>query len=204
VFLPLGVAGEMVEKPTTVRDHLLGPDSAVFMRALEAIRDTLIGYVRAVLDAGADGIYFATTHFASHDMMPPESYLRLVRPFHLKVIEAARAARFNVLHVCKSRNFLPELAQIPARAYSWAATDATNPTLAQGLALVKGAVMGGISQEDALQANDSSAVVEEFHRGLEQTGGRRWLVAPGCSIPPDTPPANLRAVRDAVESVRVT
>src|SRR5262249_3627004 len=117
VFLPLGVAGEMVEKPATGRDHLLGPDSAVFIRAREAIRDTLIAYVRAVLDAGADGLYFATTHFASHDMMPPEAYLRLVRPFHLKVIEAAREARFNVLHVCKSRNFLPELAQIPARAY---------------------------------------------------------------------------------------
>ena len=26
--------------------------------------------------------------------------------------------------------------------------------------------------------------------GLEQTRGRRWLIAPGCSIPPDTPAAN--------------
>lgn len=203
VFLPLGVAGEMVAQPSTVRDHLLGPNSAVFLRALEAIRATLEAYVRAVLEAGADGIYFATTHFASRDMLEPERYLSLVRPFHLRVIGAARGARFNVLHVCKSRNLLPELANIPVNAHSWAATDPSNPTLGQGLKLVKGAVVGGISQEGALVSKDPNAAVEEFHRGWEQTGGRRWLVAPGCSIPPDTPPANLRAVRDAVESVRV-
>jgi uroporphyrinogen-III decarboxylase len=37
---------------------------------------------------------------------------------------------------------------------------------------------------------------------MEQTGGRRWLVAPGCSIPPATPAANLKALRSAVETAR--
>ncbi len=204
VFLPLGVAGEMVEEPSVVRDHLLASDAAPLRRALEAITATLEAYVRALLQAGADGIYFATTHFASRDLLSAEHYTRLARSLDRRVMEAARGARFNLLHVCKSRNLLATLADAPASGFSWAATDPTNPTLGQGLDLVKGAVVGGISQESALQSPDPNAAVEEFHRGWEQTGGRRWLVAPGCSIPPETPPANLRAVREAVESVRVT
>ena len=59
--------------------------------------------------------------------------------------------------------------------------------------------MGGISHEDALQSG-VDAVTAEVRRGFEQTGGRRWLVAPGCSIPPHTPAANLKAVRAAVDA----
>ena len=56
----------------------------------------------------------------------------------------AAGAPFNVLHVCKSRNLLFELADYPVAAFSWAATDATNPSLADALQRIKGAVMGVI------------------------------------------------------------
>jgi uroporphyrinogen decarboxylase len=202
VFTPLGVAGELTETRSVVRDHLAAEPARV-QRALESIAVTLERYVAAVLEAGADGIYLATTHYASRDMMSPEEYLRVAHPLDLRVLRVARAAPFNVLHVCEPNNLLRELAGTPAHAFSWAATDPTNPTLGQGLSLVRGAVMGGISQDGALQSPDPGAAVEEFHRGLELTGGRRWLVGPGCSIPPGTPPANLLAVREAVENTRV-
>jgi uroporphyrinogen decarboxylase len=64
--------------------------------------------------------------------------------------------------------------------------------------------MGGISQEDTLRDPDPERVVAEYRRGLEQTGGRRWLVGPGCSIPPATPAANLKAVRSAVDATRLS
>ena len=107
-----------------------------------------------------------------------------------------------MLHVCKRRNLLFELADYPVSAFSWDATDPTNPTLADGLSRLPGAVMGGISQDEALREAAPDRSLAEFQRGMQQTGGRRWLVGPGCSIPPAVPAANLKALSAAVASVR--
>jgi uroporphyrinogen decarboxylase len=202
VFTPLAVLGEMVETPPELRAHLDSHPDLV-RGALEAVTATFVPFVREVIRAGADGIYFATVDWASADLLTPAAHREWSRPFDLRVLAAAAGAPCNVLHVCGSRNLLFELGDYPVAAFSWAATDPTNPTLAEGAARLGAAVMGGISQEGALLTGDEAAVRAEYEAGLRATGGRRWLVAPGCSIRPTTPPANLLAVRDAVASTRL-
>jgi uroporphyrinogen decarboxylase len=201
VFSPLAILGEMVNAPTDLRRAIDEEPDAV-RSALEVVTLSFEPFVRAVLDAGADGIFLATVDWASEDLLSPAEYDVWARPFDLRLLAAAARAPFNVLHVCKGHNLLLHLADYPVAAFSWAATDPTNPSLETALARVPGAVMGGISQDGALLAADTEPVLEEYRRALDQTGGRRWLVAPGCSIPPTTPVANLRAVRDAVASTR--
>jgi uroporphyrinogen decarboxylase len=202
VFTPLAVLAEMVETPEELRSHL-DSDPRLVRGALEAVTETFEPFVRELLRAGADGIYFATVDWASADLLTPAQYRDWARPTDLRVLAAAAQAPFNVLHVCKRRNLLFELADYPVAAFSWAATDVTNPTLGQARERLGAAVMGGISQDDALQAGDPAPALAEYSAALRQTGGRRWLAAPGCSIPPTTPAGNLRAVRDAVASTRM-
>jgi uroporphyrinogen decarboxylase len=202
VFTPLAVLGEMVEEPGELRLHLRTHPNAV-RGALEAVTRTFERYARAVLEAGADGLYLATVDWASRDQLTPEEYREWGRPYDLRVLAAAAGAPFNVLHVCKRRNLLFELADYPVCAFSWDATDPTNPTLADAMSRLPGALMGGISFDSSLIDADPERFVAEYRRGLEQTGGRRWLVAPGCSIPPATSAANLKAVRVAVEATRL-
>jgi uroporphyrinogen decarboxylase len=202
VFTPLAVLGEMVREPAELREAMRTHERPV-RAALEAVTATFEAYVPRLLDAGADGIFLATVDWASEDLMGAEDYRAWARAGDLRVLAAAARARFNVLHVCKRRNLLLSLSDYPVAAFSWAATDSTNPSLATALARLEPAVMGGIGQDGALQEARPDAVLEEFRAAREQTGGRRWLVAPGCSIPPGTPAANLRAVRDAVESMRL-
>jgi uroporphyrinogen-III decarboxylase len=38
----------------------------------------------------------------------------------------------------------------------------------------------------------------QVREALRQTGGTRFLLGPGCSIDPRTPPENLRAAAEAV------
>lgn len=197
VFTPLAVLGEMVEEPGELRLHLRTHPHAV-RGALEAVTRTFEGYVRDVLRAGADGIYLATVDWATRDLLAPAEHREWSRPYDLRILAAAGAARFNVLHVCKRRNLLFEVADYPVAAFSWAATDPLNPSLADGLARFPGAAMGGISHDEALAQPDPERPLSEFRRALEATGGRRWLAAPGCSIPPATPAAHLRAMRAAV------
>jgi uroporphyrinogen decarboxylase len=199
VFTPLAVLGEMVEEPGELRLHMRQHPNSV-RGALEAVTATFTRYVALLLEAGADGIFFATTDWGSRNLLSAAEYREWGRPFDLSVLAAAQGAPFNVLHVCKRRNLLFEFADYPVHAFSWDATDPTNPSLADGLARLPGAVMGGISQEDALQQTTPDRALAEVQRGLEQTGGRRWLLAPGCSIPPATPAGNLKALRAAVET----
>ena len=202
VFTPLAILGEMVEEPGELRLHMRTNPNAV-RGALEAVTETFVPLVREFLRAGADGIYLATVDWASRDLLTAEEYREWARPYDLRILEAARGAAFNVLHVCKRRTLLFEFADYPVQAFSWAATDPLNASLAEGLRRLPGAVIGGISHDELGQSNDPAAAVAEYHRGLEQTGGRRWLAAPGCSIPPATPAGTLREIRAAVHGTRL-
>ena len=202
VFTPLAVLAEMTDEPGTLREHMRS-HPAIVRRALEAVTVTYERFVPALVAAGADGIYLATTDWASRDLMSPDDYASWGRPGDLRVLAAVHDAPFNVLHVCKGRNLLFDLANYPVSAFSWDATDPTNPTLAEGLARLPGAVMGGISQEGALLDADPGRAIAEFRRGLELTGGRRWLVGPGCSIPPSVAATTLAALAATVRNARI-
>ena len=199
VFTPLAVLAEMVPEPGELKLHLRTHPNAV-RGALEAVTVTYQRYARRVIESGADGIYLATTDWASRNLLSADEYRDWARPYDLRVLAAVADAQFNVLHVCKTRNLLFEFGDYPVRAFSYDATHPTNPRLDEALARLPGAVMGGISHEEALQESSPDGVLAEFRKGMEQSGGRRWLVAPGCSIPPTTPAANLEAVRSAVEA----
>ena len=200
VFTPLAVLGEMVDVPQTLRDHLTNAPDKV-RAALEAVTRTFERYVPAVIEAGADGIFLATVDWGTRDFLSAAELREWSRPGDLRVLRGAANAPFNVLHVCKRNNLLLEFADYPVRALSWAATDPTNPTLAQALERMPQAVMGGLDQDGALLATDPAAALAQLHTAAEQTGGRRWLAAPGCSISPATPATTLRALRDAIESM---
>src|SRR6266699_4679134 len=49
-----------------------------------------------------------------------------------------------------------------------------------------------------LKEGTPDQVHEEVVRAIELTGGRHFLLAPGCSIPPETPTQNLLAIRTAL------
>jgi uroporphyrinogen decarboxylase len=203
VFTPLAVLAEMVPEPKTLRAALESHPNPV-RHALEAVTATYEKYVPRLLEAGADGIFFATTDWGSRTLLSPEEHRSWSRPYDERILAVMSGARFNVLHVCKSNALLFELADYPVSAFSYDATDASNPSLAQALTRVPGALMGGISYEDALQDPSPQRLRGELARGMEQTTGRRWLIAPGCSIPPTTPAANLHAIRDAVDALAQT
>lgn len=203
VFTPLAVLGEMVETPDDLKRHMQTHPEQV-RAALDAVTRTFGRFVRAVLDAGADGVYFATVDWASRDHMSADEYRQWARPWDLELMRTAAGAPFNVLHVCRSRNLLFEFADYPVQAFSWAATDATNPSLAEGRSRLPGAVMGGIPHEHTLEQPDAAEALAMLQQGQEETGGRRWLVAPGCSIPPSARPEILGALRSAVAGLQST
>jgi uroporphyrinogen decarboxylase len=59
--------------------------------------------------------------------------------------------------------------------------------------------MGGVNERRIGGATPED-VEREIADALQQTnGGRGLIVAPGCTVPTETPPANLDAFKQAVE-----
>ena len=192
VFSPLSVLGRMANDRELVRSWMTeAPD--VLHAALAAVAETLASYGRACIDAGADGIFFATTEWATDDACTTDEYQTFGRPYDLQVLEAVPDAPFNVLHVCRPNNMLEQLLDYPAAAINWAVHSPGNASLDALLAKTDRAVMGGVDERHVLLDGSPEEAREQVREALRQTGGRRFLVAPGCSVSPQTPPENLRA-----------
>ncbi len=190
VFSPLAVAGLLCGPDTRFKD-LAAEDPAAAHAALQALTETLIGYAKASIDAGASGIFFAPLFWASYDACDDAFYAEFGRPYDLRVLAAAAGAPFNILHVCRDHNMLLSLLDYPVAAFNWADRGDGNPRLRDARARTSKAIMGGIDHT-RLHTMSASEVTEQARDAIA-TGPGVFLTA-GCSIPPVTPPANRAAI----------
>lgn len=195
VFLPVMVASYLVGSDEHLLQHLRQAPQKV-LRGLDTIAETFAAYVRACREEGTTGFFFATKQ-ARFGSLTREEYRDLARPFDLRVIEAARSAEFNILHVCGEAVYLLDLLDYPVHAFNWAATSPSNPSLGEVARRTDRILIGGLSHE-ALTAVTSDRACSEVASALEQTGGHRWMLGPSCSIPTDSRPENLFAALSAL------
>ena len=193
VFSPLAVVSRITGSTKYVQ-RLMQEHPDALLGALDAIAATLADYARACRDAGASGIFFATVEWGTRDLISLEDYNRFARPFDLRVLEAVQGAPFNVFHVCRDKNHLLDLLDYPVAAFHWDALGRDNPGLALVLKKTPAAVMGGVTHGDAMTSGSPATIAKQAERAVIETGGRRFLLAPGCSIEPTTPEVNLRTL----------
>ncbi len=194
IFSPLATMSRITGSTKYVQ-RLMKENPDELLTALQPIAETLAAYSKASLDDGAAGIFFATVEWGSADVISIDHYNRFARPFDLKVLEAVEGAPFNVLHVCRTNNHLSQLLDYRGiAALHWAVHQQGNPSLSEIAAKTDRAVMGGVSQEETMTSGAPQGVSREARDAIQETKGQRFLLAPGCSIDPRTPEANLRAL----------
>jgi uroporphyrinogen decarboxylase len=165
--------------------------------ALTSLTETSVRFARAVIEMGADGVFFST-RFASLEMMNPAEYRQFGRPGDLAVLKAAQSGWFNVLHFHGQYPMLPELADYPVQALNW--HDRTTPyTLSGAAPIFGGALMGGVEQYKVLHFSGRNEIEDQVEDAVRQMKGKRLIVAPGCTYPLDVPHGNLLALRRSVE-----
>lgn len=198
VFTPLSVAGRLVENQQTLVEHLRS-DPAAVEPALAAIAETFAAFTNDLRNAGADGIFYATTHWATSDMLTWEEYERFGIPYDLKVIEASETDAINLMHVCESNNYLKQLTNIDYRCQlaNWDSCDPTNIPLDKAPDQVKNmTLVGGVDQNGWLLHSNPEEVVYQIDRIKSDFDSARLIIGPGCSIPPEIPMENLKAIRE--------
>ncbi len=197
VFSPLTVAGYLLGEDRGRAATALRSDGEQMQEALGRIADTLTHFVHRSVEAGAAGVFYAISGYASADLLSPTEYRRLALPHDRRVLEAIPAnAWFTVLHLCGPRLHFDLGAELPSAAVSWSIHEPGNPSLVQGRARLGRAVMGGIDHRGMLAAS-AEEVLGQGRAAVAETSGEGLLLAPGCSVPPETPEANLRAVTES-------
>jgi uroporphyrinogen decarboxylase len=164
--------------------------------ALEVIAETTVRFVQAALAAGADGIFYAMQRAAA-DSLSEAEYREVARPLDLRILEAAKDARFNLLHLHGLHTYFDLVADYPAHALNWHDRD-TGPSLAEGARRFPGLVVGGLSQHDMVEGTPRS-VRALAREAIEALGGRRLCLSTGCVMQTVTPWGNIRALRAAAQ-----
>lgn len=204
VFNPISIAARLVGGSSGQRSDILldylhnYPE--VMHDALQVITETYRGFVSAVLERGVDGIFFATTDWASYDLLTWDEYAEFGSQYDMQMLEVMQDSVI-VFHVCNQNNMLFDLADYPVDVFSWAPSDTGNPSLEEAKHKLAGkALMGGISNT-ALAQDSPQAALEEAKAAYAVTGGKGWICAPNCSVLPTSPVANMRTIVDYVSGL---
>jgi uroporphyrinogen decarboxylase len=198
VFSPISVASYLGNRDNRRLVRELRTHPEIVQPALEKIAAALIDYSRKSVEAGAAGIFYAISGFATPDSMPAAVYSELLLPLDRRILEALPAeAWFNVLHLCGSHVTMDVGRELPVQVVSYSIHNQGNPSLAEAKRLTGKTVMGGLEQRKVLVGGPPDAIDEQVAAAVSSTGGRGLLVAPGCSVPPSAPDANLRRMMEA-------
>lgn len=195
VFSPLAQAKNLAGA-TQLLAHLRQVPEAV-EAGLRTIAETTTAFVAAVMALGLDGIFYAV-QFAQGHLLTQAEYRRFGSPYDGQILEQARAGWLNVLHLHGRNVYFDLLADYPVQVMNWHDRE-TQPTLAEGKRRFKGAVCGGLRQEETLVLGTPATIQEEVDDAIQQTDGRGLIIGTGCVTPITAPQGNLRAVRRAVE-----
>ena len=196
VFSPLMVMTYLMKGGREQALSLMRSEPAAVEHALEAVAVTLRAYAGACLDAGADGLFYAT-NLATRSLMSAAECRRFQRPHDLRVLGPVERAPFNLLHVCGEGTLFDEFLDYPVTALSWA-TVPGNPTLAEGHRKTGRAVVGGFPAKPDIKSFTDAALTDRARSAIAEMRGRSLLIGPDCSINPDTPEPLLHAAGAAV------
>jgi uroporphyrinogen decarboxylase len=199
MFAPLAIARDLIGKDETRLAQMMAESPDDLHEGLKRITEVFADYSRRCIEHGAAGMFIGTTRVATYLTMTREQYEEFGRPYDLQLIDALGGGWFSIFHVCQDRCMLDVVADYPVQAFSWAAHQPGNPSLAEGRAMTGKAVIGGVSTTLMLEgsANDVAGAVRQ---AIQETGGAGFMVGPSCTIDPAVPAANIQALVPAAES----
>jgi uroporphyrinogen decarboxylase len=195
IFNPIGIARYLVGSKEKLLRHL-DIDSTAVATALENITSTFEKFAQECRNAGADGIFYATLEWASHDTITYDQYKKLSRPYDLRILKASGEKAMNILHVCGSHNFLRELADYPAPLINWDASDPTNEDIQQSRGFLSDkTVIAGLDHKGWLMKGRPDEIERQMARLKTEVRSTKFIFGPGCAVAPEIPYENLDAVR---------
>lgn len=178
-------------------EHLRADPEAV-SDGLATIAESLAGFARACIEAGAAGLFFAA-HGGGADRFTEAEFDRFIQPHDLTVLRAAKdaGATFTLLHICGENLRMQPYARYPADVVNWS-PQLGNPSLRDGRRIFGRTVLGGVDQRGPIVSGSRHEIAAEVRRAIREVGATGFMVGAGCTVPGDIPIERLAWAREAV------
>ena len=174
----------------------------VVHEALSVIAENLRAQIHDAIDSGADGVFFALQG-SSTAMMPEAQYREFGRPYDLIALQGAINGWLNILHVHGERDLMfDHVLDYPVQVVSWSDRLA-GPSLREARGMTSKCLMGGWHEFGALSNGPEEKILEEARDAVAQTGGRKLILANGCSVPDETEERWLHYARQVIEEIDI-
>jgi uroporphyrinogen decarboxylase len=167
---------------------------------LQTVADNLRAHNEMMLRAGADGIFFALQG-CTRSIIGEELYREFGRPYDLMALRGAQGAWLNILHVHGEQDLMLDLVlDYPVSVLSWSDRIA-GPSLRDVRSHSNKTLMGGWNEFGAIAKGDEKGMREEARDAIKQTGGKKFILSPGCSVPDDINPLYLEQARSIADAL---
>lgn len=177
-------------------------------QALEVITETTINFVKANIDAGVSGFFFATKT-ASTDLVTEEEYQTFGVPYDLQVIRNYNEETFfNIAHIHGPNNLFRIIEKYPVNCLNWH-DRWISPTLAEARKITDKCLLGGIREvpyfdefnkvirKSLLVDGSVSEVENHVKQAIDDVNGKGLILGPGCVADQEALEKNIYAVRRA-------
>ena len=199
VFSPLAEAMYAAVDRETFLAHAQEAPVTVH-EALSVIAENLRAHVQDVIGAGADGVFFAIQG-CSRAIMPDVQYREFGRPYDLMALRGAVNGWLNILHIHGDRDIMfDQVLDYPVQVLSWSDRLA-GPSLREARMMTSKCLMGGWHEFGALASGPEDQIRAEAEDAIAQTGGRKLILANGCSVPDETDDRWLHVGREVAEDL---
>lgn len=191
VFSPIEIAHRLMQGREQLQMLRRESPQAVH-HLLDQISKVFADFCLKCLEAGADGIFFATK-WASGEYLSWEEYLEFGKRYEEPIFDVLNSRdALLILHVCGSNTYLQEMLDYPADIFSYDFYAAGSPQPEDVLVKTGRFVLGGI---DPNQLDSEPQILLEQCSHLAKW--KNWLIGPSCVIPVTTQDESIDALRRA-------
>jgi len=180
-------------------DEYLRADPDSVSLGLRAIAESLAEFSCACLDAGTDGIYFASQG-GEADRFDDRIFTEIIKPTDLTVLNAIKEkSDFNIVHICQDKVRLPLYSDYPGNVFNWAATTPHNKTLVEGREIFNRPILGGLDNRGVIVDGTPEKIRRAVHGVIATFRPKGFILGADCTLPTDIDIDNIRI---AVEAAR--
>ncbi|MGD0225020.1 MAG: uroporphyrinogen decarboxylase family protein [Terriglobia bacterium] len=191
---------ETIFNPWKVAENLSSPQKIMRLKeeqpqrlldALEVITKSEANHARRAVEAGASGIFLAIAN-AQDGILSQDDYAKFSEPFDRRILEATAQAPLNTLHLHGDKVYLDRFYKGWAASVINYSVQGTQVPMSNVRQKYSGVLMGGL--DEVCFRSLSAETLRSQYESARKEAGKRFILAPGCSVPNDSTDAELLRV----------
>lgn len=158
------------------------------LNALDMITQSQIKHIRKALKTGAAGILLSVAN-ANEAEMKREDYIKYSLPFDRRLMKAAADSKLAILHLHLEKDFIALYEDFPATAINFS-THVSHVPIREMRRRYSQMIMGGIDEVNYRKLSERELKAQ--WDAAQGAAGKKFMLTPGCSVPNDSTPEELK------------